>query len=136
MNKDIEKQIEKELHRAGGRKGNLLNNFRLNLYAGCNRYYYKQLDYMNQKFEDFWDKQTVGRGSDVWKKQTPAEFFASIDKITKEKGISFEKIESLQKIRGIHAAVELNELAFPIYVELRKIGYKNYPDLCGDPNVL
>lgn len=73
-------------------------------------------------------KETASDTSDLYRKQTPREFFATIDRALKRLGIPIEDVKRLQYLRSnaaehVQHKQELNELILPAYVQLRAIGY-------------
>ena len=57
--------------------------------------------------------------------RTCREFYSDLDDLIAERGLNLDKIRILQQEgrRDIHKRKQLLELAFPVYVMLRKLGY-------------
>lgn len=125
-------QILKEMeeHNKNG-KESFLNNFHHKLpderydRGGVYRSYFE---------DEEWDTpfrilngESPARPSELYLDQTPAEFFSTIDSAIEDCGIDLERLKTLQadkwNIKEIHSFV------LPIYVRLREMGYKHYPDL-------
>lgn len=56
---------------------------------------------------------------------THSQFFARIDTLIAELELDVEKIKELQ----VTAELKLHAYCFPLYVRLRREGFKHYPDL-------
>jgi len=71
--------------------------------------------------------------SELLRKQTLGEFYGVIDDIIKKEKIDTKRILKLQedfkRTRDYNVYNELCGLVTPIYIQLRELGYKDYPDL-------
>ena len=75
--------------------------------------------YLDKKIED-------SRAGELLRSQSKREFYQTIDRVIQELGYNLSYIEQLnQPFRGIYK----QPFIFPVYLRLREIGYKRYPDL-------
>lgn len=66
--------------------------------------------------------------SEIYKKQTPREFFETVDQIIKEENTPLDKLHQIQQLiteEGSKHYEELYELVTPVYIKLRQMGYNN-----------
>ncbi len=75
------------------------------------------------------------RHSELYENQTPKEFYETIKKALREKGISVDDVAKLnsESTKGEFVdeskIIELFKFVFPAYIRLREMGYNHYPDL-------
>lgn len=94
-----------------------LNNFHCRLPGGLYRTIFDQA-VLNQTYTD-------ARASRKLRGMTPAQFFGVIDRLIVQLGLDADRIRKLQTARGRG----IYRYIFPLYVRLRKEGFKHYPDL-------
>ncbi len=128
--------VEEELNRAREKYGDqaplmYLNSFILRLPDKR----FNRRGYLRQYFDEAsWrtkhkDLPNPNLGfSEIFKNQTPEEFYTAVDRTIKECGISIEDIYRLQRTDKL----ALCNLAWPIFIRLREMGYQKIP--CFTPH--
>ena len=124
MTKTLIQQIEREIAKEIIEHGNewalsFFNNFNCYLPGGFYRIAGQQ---------DFWK---WGKNfSKIIKKQTFGEFHQTIDNIINEFGFNPKDFVKFQKKPSFTAETQIFYLhkVLPIYIKLREMGYKHYPD--------
>ena len=65
----------------------------------------------------------------AYRNQSLTEFWATIDNIIEEVGITQEQIIEARNRFDKYRDWKMFDLVIPIYIGLRNLGYKHYPDL-------
>ncbi|MCX6742373.1 MAG: hypothetical protein NTX24_04355 [Candidatus Pacearchaeota archaeon] len=128
---NLEEEIKTEILKCKQEHGEgwgmcFFNNFDGYLPGGFMRYISQPIRSQHRPHE---------KGSEIKRKQTLDEFFATIDKAIEKVNIAPEQIFVART--SYHDSTygvgvldnEIFELIIPIYIELRKMGYNHYPDL-------
>jgi len=120
LNQLIEREIEHHRQKFGKEWGVIyFNNFDGNLPGGYRRSYDPTSRACSSNIEV----------SEKRRNQSLAEFWATIDNIIVEVGITKNQIiEARNRFRNGRDC-GIFDLVIPIYTKLRELGYKHYPDL-------
>ena len=130
---EIEIQIDKEIGSVFEWKGlDFLNNFHGYLPVGeWNGAYRKMAEESNLMDQ----RPTQENASSLYKSKTRREFFKDVDDAIVEAGLTNNEITAetdfYYKYPTMEAGVRWFKFLLPIYKNLRKKGYKHYPDLTG-----
>ncbi len=124
MGVELKQQIEREIEQARTQRGKewgryYLNNFNGNLPGGYRRRY----DPVSRAYA------SDTRASEKRRNQSLAGFWATIDDAIEEVGITQNQIIEARNRFDNEREWEMFDLVIPIYIKLRELGYKHYPDL-------
>ena len=133
MTKNLSKVIEREINKSKKEYGDewylkYFNNFYGNLPGGLYRdplLFPRHI--RDKKIIDF--EEPNDKLSRIRLNQSTLEFHKTIDDVIKELRLNPREITEAQEKYKKHYDLELFDLIIPIYIRLREMGYKHYPDL-------